>query len=166
MVTYWIDVYLKSSPGHNINFCLLQPPRFALSVSSMPVKRWNFCKANWSHYIALMNKFTKTLLLPDLFDVDAAYQDFCSIIKKDVKKTIPHRYQNNYVPCWDAECESIYKIFLQSPQEDDLSLVATTLLAKLDRKQRDRWSEAVKSIDFSHFSRKAWSILNNLTGRP
>ena len=39
------------------------------------------------------------------------------------------------------------------------------LLAKLDRKQRDRWSEAVRSIDFSHFSRKAWSILNNLTGR-
>ena len=26
-------------------------------------------------------------------------------------------------------------------------------------------SEAVRSIDFSHSSRKAWSILNNLTGR-
>ena len=39
------------------------------------------------------------------------------------------------------------------------------LLAKLDRKQRDRWSEAVRSIDFSHSSRKAWSTLNNLTGR-
>ena len=30
---------------------------------------------------------------------------------------------------------------------------------------RNRWSEAVRSIDFSYFSRKAWSILNNLTGR-
>ena len=30
---------------------------------------------------------------------------------------------------------------------------------------RNRWSEAVRSIDFSHSSRKAWSILNNLTGR-
>ena len=37
--------------------------------------------------------------------------------------------------------------------------------AKLDRKRRDRWSEAVRSIDFSHSSRKTWSILNNLTGR-
>ena len=37
--------------------------------------------------------------------------------------------------------------------------------AKLDRKRRDRWSEAVRSIDFSHSSRNAWSILNNLTGR-
>ena len=33
------------------------------------------------------------------------------------------------------------------------------------RKRRDRWSEAVRSIDFSHSSRKAWTILNNLTGR-
>ena len=39
------------------------------------------------------------------------------------------------------------------------------LLAKLDRMQRDRWSEAVWNIDFSHSSRKEWSILNNLTGR-
>ena len=39
------------------------------------------------------------------------------------------------------------------------------MLAKLDRKRRDRWSEAVRSIDFSHSRQKAWSILNNLTGR-
>ena len=70
-----------------------------------------------------------------------------------------------YIPCWDAECESLYKIFLQSPQGDDSSLAATALLAKLDRKRRDWWSEAVRSIDFSHSSQKAWSILNNLTGR-
>ena len=54
---------------------------------------------------------------------------------------------------------------MQSPQGDDSSLAVTTLLAKLDRKRRDRWSEVVRSIDFSHSSRKAWSILNNLTGR-
>ena len=44
-------------------------------------------------------------------------------------------------------------------------MAATALLAKLDRKRKDRCSEAVRSIDFSHSSRKAWSILNNLTGR-
>ena len=57
------------------------------------------------------------------------------------------------------------KAFLPSPQGDDSSLTATALLAKIDRKGRDRWSEAVRSIDFSHSSRKVWSILNNLTGR-
>ena len=104
-------------------------------------------------------------MLPDSLNVDAAYQDFCNTIKKAAKKTIPRGYRNNYIPCWDAECESLYKTFLQSPQGDDSSLAATALLAKLDRKRRNRWSEAVRSIDFLHCSRKAWSILNNLTGR-
>ena len=54
---------------------------------------------------------------------------------------------------------------MQSSQGDDSSLTATALLTKLDRKRRDRLSEAVRSIDFSHSSRKAWSVLNNLTGR-
>ena len=97
--------------------------------------------------------------------MDAAYQDFCNTIKKAGKNIIPRGYRNNYIPCWDAECESLYKTFLQSPQGDDSSLAATALLAKLDRKWRDSWSEAVGSIDISHSSRKAWSILNNLTGR-
>ena len=57
-----------------------------MAVLSMPVKRWNFHKAKWSHYIALTNKFAKTLLPPDSLDVDAAYQDFCNIIKKAAKK--------------------------------------------------------------------------------
>ena len=132
----------------------------------MPVKQWNFRKAKWSHYIALTNKFAKTLLPPDSLDVDAAYQDFCNTIKKAAKTTIPRGYRNNYIPCWDAECVSLYKTFLQSPQGNESSLAATALLAKLDRKRRNRWSEVVRSIDFSHSSRKVWSILNNLTGRP
>ena len=38
-------------------------------------------------------------------------------------------------------------------------------LPTLTEKRRGRWSEAVWSIDILHSSRKAWSILNNLTGR-
>ena len=52
----------------------------------MPVKRWNFRKAKWSHYIALTNKFAKTLLPPDSLDVDTAYQDFYNTIKKAAKR--------------------------------------------------------------------------------
>ena len=131
----------------------------------MPVKRWNFRKAKWSHYIALTNKFAKTLLPPDSLDVNAAYQDFCNTITKAAKTTIPRGNRKSNIPCWDAECESLYKPILHSPQGDNSSLAATALLAKLDRNRRNRWSEAVRRIDFSHSSRKAWSILNNLTGR-
>ena len=141
---------------------LITPPRFAMAVPSIPVKRWNFHKAKRSHYIALTNKFAKTLLPPDSLDVDAAYQDFCNIIKKAAKKTILRGYRNNYILCWDAEYKSLYKTFLQFLQGDDSSLAATVLLAKLDRKRSG--GIAVWSIDFSHSSRKAWNILNNLTG--
>ena len=103
-----------------------------MAVPSMPVKQWNFCKAKQSHYIAVTNKFAKTLFPPDSLDVDAAYQDFCNTIKKAAKKTIPCRYQNNYIPCWDAEF-----IILQSPQGDNSSLAAPALLAELDRKRKD-----------------------------
>ena len=69
------------------------------------------------------------------------------------------------IPCWDAECENLYRTFLQSPEGNDSNRAATALLLRLDKKRRDRWSEAIQTIDFSHSSRKAWSILNNLTGR-
>ena len=75
----------------------------------------SYLKRCGQNYIALTNKFAKTLLPPDSLDVDAAYQDFCNTIKKAAKKNIPRGYQNNYIPCWDAECESLYKTFLQSP---------------------------------------------------
>ena len=86
----------------------------------------------------------------------------CKNIKKAAEKAIPRGYRNNYILCWDAECESVYKTFLQSTQGGDSSLAATALLAKLDRKRRDLCSEAIRSIDFSHSSRKAWTTLNNL----
>ena len=48
---------------------------------------------------------------------------------------------------------------------DQSSRAATALITWLDKKRRDRWSEAVRNIDFSHSSRKAWSTINNFTGR-
>ena len=74
---------LEKFPRSQYQPLLITPPRFAMAVPSMPAKH---CKAKWSHYIALMNKFTKTLLLPASLDVDAAYQDFCNTIKKADKK--------------------------------------------------------------------------------
>ena len=141
---------------------LIVPPRLTLSVPSMSVKRWNFRKAKWSHYNALTNQLAKSLLPPDTSDVDRAYQDFCNAISTAATKYIPRGRRNNHIPCWDAECENLHQMFLQSPEGSDSSRAASAQLSKLNRKRSDRWSEAVQTIDFSHSSRKAWSILNNL----
>ena len=122
-------------------------------------------RPNWSHCNALTNQLAKSLLPPDTSDVDREYQDFCNAISTAAKKYIPRGRRNDHIPCWDAECENLYQMFRQSPKGSDSSRAASALLSKLNRKRGDRWFEAVQTIDFSHSSRKAWSILNNLTGR-
>ena len=126
----------------------------------MPVKRWNFRKAKWSHYIALTNKSQRLC---------------CRLIhlmwmRLTRTSVTPLRKQPKRLSHAGIEI-TIFRVGMQSVNPsiklfcNDSSLAAIALLAKLDRKRRDRWSEAVRSIDFSHSSRKAWSILNNLTGR-
>ena len=94
---------LEKFPRSQHRPSLITPPRLSLPVPGRPVKRWNFRKANWSHYNSLTNR-------------------------------------------------------------DQSSRAATALITWLDKKRRDRWSEAVRNIYFSHSSRKAWSTINNLTG--
>ena len=73
-----------------------------------------------------------------------------NVIRKAAKKTIPRSYQNNYIPRWNAECESLCTTFLQSLERDDSSLAATALLAKLSGLK-------VEINNFLHTSRKTWS---------
>ena len=156
---------MEKFPRSQHRASLITPPRLSLPVPGRPVKRWNFRKANWSHYNSLTNKLARNLPSPDSTNVDQAYQDLCNTISKAAKKAIPRGRRNTYIPCWDAKCEALYQTFLQSPAGDQSSRAATALITWLDKKRRDRWSEAVRNIDFSHSSRKAWSTINNLTGR-
>ena len=57
---------LEKFPGSQHRPLLLTPPRFARPVPSKPVKRWNFRKAKWSHYITLTNKLARTFPPPDM----------------------------------------------------------------------------------------------------
>ena len=156
---------LEKFPRSQPRPSLIVPSRLALPVPSNPVKRWSFRKANWSHYNTLTNKLAKSLFPPDLPDEDLAYQDFCHVIRTAAKNSITRGRRNNHIPCWDDECENLYRTFLQSPEGSYSNKAATALLLRLDKKRGDRWSEGVQTINFSHCSRKAWSVLNNLTGR-
>ena len=144
---------------------LISPPKLAHPKPSKPVKRWNFRKANWDHYSNLTNKLAKSIPPPESQNIDQVYQCFCKVISTAAKKCIPRGRRSNHIPCWDAECEDLYQHFLQSPGGPDSDRAATALLTRLDGKRRNRWSETVRSIDFSHSSQLAWNTINNLTGR-
>ena len=141
---------LEKFPRSQHRPSLIAPPRLALPVPSKPVKRWNFRKANCRHYNALTNKLANSLLPPDSPDVDLAYQDFCNVITTAAKNSIPSGRRNNHIPCWDAECENLCLTFLQWSEGSDSNRAATALFLSLDKKRRDRWSEAVETTDFSH----------------
>ena len=123
---------LEKFPRSQHRPSLIVPLRLALPVPSRPVKRWNFRKANWSHYNALTNKLAKSLLPPDSPGVDLADQDFCNVIRTATKNSIPNCRRNNHISCWDAECKNLYCAFLQSPEGSNFNGAATALLPRLE----------------------------------
>ena len=68
---------------------LISPPKLAHPKPSKPVKRWNFCKANWNHYSNLTNKLAKSIPPPESQNIDQVYQCFCKVISTAAKKCIP-----------------------------------------------------------------------------
>jgi len=129
------------------------------------VKRWNFRKTDWKRFCLLTGESVEGLPPRDTPDIERACQDFCENLLSAAKQCIPRGRRKNYVPCWDKECETLYRSFIQAPVGTDSDRAASFLLSRLQQKQQERWEEAVNSIDFSHSSRKAWRTINKLTGR-
>jgi len=51
----------------------------------------------------------------DTPDIDRAYQDFCESLLSAAKQCISLGRRKNYVPCWDKECETLYRSFIRAP---------------------------------------------------
>ena len=102
---------------------------------SAPLLRWNFRKAHWEDFTKDTCKLLLELLGPNSPDIDDTYCQFISAIIKTAKQHIPRGHRKIYIPGWDKECA-----------------------------RQERWVETVKAIDFTHSSRKAWSVVRQLTG--
>ena len=143
---------------------LITPPRFKVPAHSDLVKRWNFRKADWKHFCLLTGESVERLPPLDTPDIERAYQDFCESLLSAAKQCIPRGHRKNYVPCWDKECETLYRSFTRAPVGTSSDRAASSLLTRLQQKH-ERWKEAVNSIDFAHSSRKVWRTINKHTGR-
>jgi len=82
------------------------------------------------------------------------------------KQCITRGRRNNYAPCWDKECGTLYHSFTWAPVGTDSDKAASSLLSRLGQNKQEQWDEPVNSINFSHSSNKAWRTINKLTGRP
>jgi len=90
---------------------LITPPRFKVPAHSDLVKRWNFRKADWKRFCLLTGESVERLPPPDKPDIERAYQDFCESLLSAAKQCIQRGRRKNYVPCWDKECETLYRSF-------------------------------------------------------
>ena len=143
---------------------LLIPVNPVRPVTTKPVKRWNFRKADWKKFSNLVDEAVCNLPPPTPRGTDQAYSDFCNILIKAATNSIPRGFRRHYIPTWDEECDAIYNQFLRSEPGDLASTKASELTDCLDRKRRKRWEETVQGIDFTHSSRVAWKTLKRLTG--
>jgi len=94
---------------------LITLPRFKVPALSDPVKRWNFCKADWKRFCLLTGESLERLPPPDTPDIERAYLDFCESLLSTAKHCIPRERWKNYVPCLDKECETLYRSFIRAP---------------------------------------------------
>jgi len=156
---------LEKFPRSQHRPSLITPPRFKVPAHSDTVKRWNLRKADWKCFCLLTGESVKRMPPPDTPDIERAYQDFRESLLSAAKQCIPRGCRKKYVPCWDKECETLYRSFSRAPVGTVSGRAASSLLPRLQQKKQERWEEAVNPFDFSHSSCKAWRTINKLTGR-
>ncbi|XP_063634857.1 uncharacterized protein LOC134805492 [Cydia splendana] len=123
-------------------------------VESYPVPRWNFQKADWPAYAAELD-----VCLRWIPPEPKNYERFRKLIKSIAKKHIPRGYRKNYIPCWNAETETLWNEFSETGDRE----VAHELIRSLDDARRMKWAQTVETMSFKHSSRKAWHTLNRLS---
>ena len=144
---------------------LITTPSLIQSTEGKPVRRWNFRKANWTDFTADFNTATKDLPVPTASNIDEAYEAYCNTLQDAAKKHVLWGVRKNYVLCWDEECDDLLRVHNDAKSNAERARAATDLMTRLNTKRRERWTETVESIDFTHFRRRAWQTINKLTGQ-
>jgi len=76
---------------------LITPPRFKVPAHSDPLKRWNFCKADWKRLCLLTGESVEKLPPPGMLNIERVYQDFGESLLSAAKQCIPRGRRKNYV---------------------------------------------------------------------
>ena len=143
---------------------LITPPRFKVPAHSNPVKRWNFRKADWKRFCLLTGESVKRLPPPDTPDIQRAYQDFCGSLLSTTKQCIPRGHRKNYAPCWDKECETLYRSFIRAPVGLPLTELPRPYSLDYNRSRSDGRKLSTPSTSRTPAARRGESSTNLLEG--
>jgi len=119
------------------------------------------CKVIWKNFVMWSSWPPQTHTFINFFILLNRHYIYKILVNNNytVKKSIPssHRH-NNYTPCWTKECEELLKEY----ERDGNEINADKLIALLDEERRNRWIQAMNEMEFTHLSRKSWSLLRKL----
>ncbi|XP_047999764.1 uncharacterized protein LOC125236889 [Leguminivora glycinivorella] len=125
-------------------------------MKSMPLPRWNLQKADW---VAFANDMDSAIRwIPPIAE---NYSRFVGLTTATAKKYIPRGYRKTYVPGWSEESEQLYRQYKSTGDQE----IGRNLLESLDTERKNKWLTTVEKMDFKTSSRKAWNVLNKLTGK-
>jgi hypothetical protein len=123
------------------------------TVNSRPIARWNLRKADWETYSSVLDSTVKWIP-----PHPAQYDRFVGAVMTAARRSIPRGYRKNYIPGWNEECSALYEEYRINGSTE----TASRLTSALDKARRDRWVETMENLNFTHSSRKAWSLLRKL----
>jgi len=109
-----------------------QRPGEALELLQVP---------DWKRFCFLTGESIERLPPSHTPKNERAYQDLCESLLFAAKQCIPRGRRRNYVPCWDKECETLYRSFIRAAVETDSDRAASSLLSRLEQKKQERWGK-------------------------
>ena len=120
------------------------------------------CSKHFTLSLRLLLPFTKSIdeRINRIPPRSENYQRFCKLIITKAKKYIPRGVRKSYIPCWTNESEALFKKYKESGDPD----TGKKLMTSLKEGRCKRWSEEMAALDFTHSSRRAWSLLRKLGG--
>ena len=118
--------------------------------------RWNFTKANWIKFSKLIDQ--TILRIP----ANARnYERFVGLVKSAAKQTIPRGHKDTYTPGWSTDCQDLFDQFQQTGDIE----TGKKLLKKIDENRKAEWENKMESVNFTKSSKKAWNLINRLSGK-
>lgn len=118
--------------------------------------RWNFNKADWTKFAQIIDQ-TVTRIPARAF----SYDRFVGLIKHAANKSIPRGHRESITPGWSDDCKELFDEFQVSGNID----IGKQLLQKLDDNRKVEWESKMSTVDFAKSSKKAWSLINRMTGK-
>lgn len=128
-------------------------------------RRFNFAKANWEQYSALIDA-----KLHELLPTPQNYDTFVDIIQTTSRQWIPRGCRTRYVPGLSPETADLLQkyetLFNTDPFSSETINLGEELLQILSENRRNKWIDTVTNVDLTHNSKKAWSTIRKLTSDP